>query len=441
MLHFDQTIFALSSGALPAGVAVVRLSGRHAFRACEQLTGQLPAPRNAALRTIRTRNNLVLDRGLVLVFPGPTSFTGEDCVEFQLHGGRAVVAALMDELAQIPELRLAEPGEFSRRAFENGKMDLVEAEGLGDLIAADTEMQRRLAIEQSFGTLSGLYQGWAGRLLKARAFIEAELDFADEDDVPGSVSEMIWSDMQLLSNEMASHLQASKTGEIIRDGLKVALIGAPNAGKSSLMNVLVDRDVAIVSNIAGTTRDVIHAEIDIDGFVVKLYDTAGLRDAAETIEREGIRRALEAASQADIVLILYDVADPVEIELPSLLPGRPVRIGSKADKLAGNFPELYDLCISVRNGTGISQLKELLVAELKQQSIMSAMRLPSRIRQKAYLVEAHQHAVHALAAINEPIEIRAEELRVAAEKLGRITGQSDTEQLLDVIFSAFCIGK
>jgi tRNA modification GTPase len=441
MLHFDQTIFALSSGALPAGVAVVRLSGRQAFQAAAHLIGELPPARKAAVKTIRTRNDIFIDKGLVVVFPGPASFTGEDCVEFHLHGGRAVVSAFLDELAQIPGLRLAEAGEFSRRAFENGKMDLVEAEGLGDLIAAETEMQRRLAVEQGFGMLSALYQSWAERLLQARAFIEAELDFADEDDVPGSVSDLIWRDMAVLSAEMQDHLKAAKAGELIRDGIKVALVGAPNAGKSSLMNVLVDRDVAIVSEIAGTTRDVLHAEIDIEGFAVKLYDTAGLREASDTIEREGIRRALEAASRADIVLNLFDIANPVAVDLPTQLVGRIYRIGSKCDPGSSDLTVDYDLCISAKHATGISELKSLLVAEIKQQSLISSMRLPSRLRQTGYLVQAHRHLNDALLNTGQPIEIRAEELRIAAEQLGNITGRTNPEQLLDVIFSAFCIGK
>jgi len=441
MLHFDQTIFALSTGSLPSGVAVLRLSGRKALPACEMLTGALPAPRVATLRTIRTRNNLHLDRGLVVIFPAPASFTGEDCVEFHLHGGRAVVAAVLEELGQLPGLRAAEAGEFSRRAFENGKIDLVEAEGLGDLIAAETEMQRRLAVEQSFGTLSTLYYGWSERLLEARALIEAELDFADEGDVPGSVSARIWSDMRLLSDEMAAHLRAAKTGELIRDGLKVALVGAPNAGKSSLMNRLVDRDVAIVSEIAGTTRDVIHAEIDIGGFAVKLYDTAGLRDASETIEREGIRRALAAAVQADIVLYLEDLGHPIEVELPSDIQGRIVRIANKDDLAARDLTGRYDLYISAQSGRGIGELKDLIIAELKAQSMISSMRLPSRLRQKGFITRAHLHLQDALDGVKNPLEIRAEELRIAGEQLGHVTGQHNTEDLLAVIFSAFCIGK
>jgi len=441
MLHYDQTIFALSSGALPAGVAIVRLSGRQAFEACRRLAGDLPIPRRASLRTIRSRNDLFIDQGLVITFPAPASFTGEDCVEFHLHGGRAVVAALLNELGTFPNFRLAEPGEFSRRAFENGQMDLIEVEGLSDLIAAETEMQRRLAVEQGFGKLSALYQSWAGRLLRARAFIEAELDFADEDDVPNSMSDTVWHDMQLLAQDIKAHLGAARTGEIIRDGLKVAIVGAPNAGKSSLMNALVNRDIAIVSAVAGTTRDIIHAEIDVDGFAVKLYDTAGLREASEDIEREGIRRALTTAAQADIVLILEDISNPQPVILPSALVGKQFRIGTKTDSDNGCLTGDYDLCISSANGTGISDLRQLLVSEIREQSLIASMRLPSRFRQTNYLVAAHRHVQFALDQLTNPIELRAEDLRIAHENLGRVTGQSNPEDLLDVIFSAFCIGK
>jgi tRNA modification GTPase len=244
--HSD-TIFALASGALPAGVAVLRISGPAAFTIVRSLVGDLPAPRVAALRTIRTPDGMFLDRGLVLVFQGPHSFTGEDCAELHLHGGRAVVTAVLTSLAGFNGARLAEAGEFSRRAFENGKMDLVEVEGLADLLAADTEMQRRLAAEQASGQLSSVYEGWREKLVFARSMLEAELDFSDEGDIPGSVSDRIWGEVARLKAAVDEALLNLRAGEILRDGFRVALAGKPNAGKSSLMNALAQREVAIVT--------------------------------------------------------------------------------------------------------------------------------------------------------------------------------------------------
>ncbi|PHK27256.1 tRNA modification GTPase TrmE, partial [Nostoc linckia z18] len=278
------TIFALASGALPAGVAVIRISGPAALFMVKTLTGVLPTPRAAALRTVRTPDGQFLDRALVLTFPGPHSFTGEDCAELHLHGGRAVVTAVLNSLAGFENARLAEAGEFSRRAFENGKMDLVEVEGLADLLAAETEMQRKLASEQASGNLSAVYDAWREKLIYARSMLEAELDFSDEGDIPGSVSDRIWRDVSDLKNQIDDAIANLRAGEIIRDGFKVALAGPPNAGKSSLMNALAQRDVAIVTAIAGTTRDVVRCELDIDGYKIELFDTAGLRETTDTVE-------------------------------------------------------------------------------------------------------------------------------------------------------------
>ncbi|MGQ3296579.1 MAG: tRNA uridine-5-carboxymethylaminomethyl(34) synthesis GTPase MnmE, partial [Shinella sp.] len=260
-----DTIFALSSGGLPSGVAVVRVSGPQSRDTIEGLCGRVPLPRRASLLPIRDRNDALLDEGIVLYFPGPNSFTGEDCVEFQIHGGRATVKIVLATLAAREGLRAAEAGEFSRRAFLNGRMDLVEAEGLADLIGAETEMQRRLAAEQASGGLSAVYDSWAKRLTHARAMIEAELDFADEDDVPGSVADAIWHDMHGLEQDIFNHLAEAKNGEIVRDGLNVVIAGPPNAGKSSLLNHLARRDIAIVTDVPGTTRDVLHVDLDLSG--------------------------------------------------------------------------------------------------------------------------------------------------------------------------------
>ena len=435
----NDTIYALSSGGLPSGVAVIRISGSRALDVAESLAGPVPAARQAVLKTIRTRNGLILDRGLVLVFPGPASFTGEDCAEIHVHGGKAVVAALLAELATFEQCRLAEHGEFSRRALENGKMDLVEVEGLADLISAETEMQRRLAMEHAAGGLSQLYDGWADRLTRARALIEAELDFADEDDVPGSVSDLVWSDMGKLRAELSDHLAGADFGEIIRDGLKVVIAGAPNAGKSSLMNVLARREVAIVTDIAGTTRDVLHVDLNIDGYAVKLYDTAGLRETDEIVEREGIRRALKTVADADIVLSLAEIGEQAQVEFPGFT-GRVVRVGTKSD-IHPDAGGSYELRISSATGAGLAELHTLLLEDLRRRSGSLSLALPSRTRHRMLLSDSLAALTSALVSTSNGLDIRAEQLRQSANSLGRITGRVDVEDLLDVIFSEFCIGK
>lgn len=441
MVQPVDTIFALSSGGLPSGVAVVRLSGPAAFSTISGLAEGLPAPRKASLRTIRSRNNDVIDKGLVLVFPAPASFTGEDCVEVHLHGGRSVVRRFLEELAEFPGMRQAEAGEFSRRAFENGKADLVEMEGLADLLAAETEMQRRLAMEQSFGGLSALYQGWADRLTRARALIEAELDFSDEEDIPDSVSDQIWADLGDLANIMRMHLDQARQGEIIRNGLKVVISGPPNAGKSSLMNALVGRDLAIVTDVAGTTRDILHADIDIGGFLVRLYDTAGLRDSTDIVEQEGIRRALQAAQAADILLQLEEIGSEDNVGA-DVAASRSIRIGTKLDRHRDDGAcAHFDLCISTADGTGIEQLRELLTADLKAITDQGRMAMPVRDRQVKHLVDALAHIEDANSAHGLDLALRSEFLRRASHELGKVTGRVDVENLLDVIFSEFCVGK
>ncbi|MCJ8519828.1 tRNA modification GTPase [Pseudorhizobium tarimense] len=430
-----DTIFALSSGALPAGVAVVRLSGPRAFRALEALTQKpLLEARQAALRKIVGRSGLMLDKALVLTFQAPHSFTGEDVVELHLHGSRAVVHAVLGELGEMIGLRQAEAGEFSRRAFENGRLDLIEAEGLAELISAETEMQRRLAVEQSFGGQSALYEGWAQRLTYARAMIEAELDFADEDDVPGSVADKMVQDIRKLQDELGRHLTYARAGEIIRDGYKIAIIGAPNAGKSSLLNALASRDIAIVTEVAGTTRDIIHVDLDLDGYLVKLFDTAGLRDSEDLVEQEGIRRAWMAIEEADLVIHLEEIDS--RAERPELPRHKEILwVGSKSDLHQTSLN--YDLCLSAKTGEGIPGLRAFIVEKI--QGVWAGGSVPTRQRQLDLLKIASNSIRDALNA--RELEFRAEHLRSAAAALGRITGRVDVEQLLDVIFSQFCIGK
>jgi tRNA modification GTPase len=435
-LYKSDTIFALSSGATPSGVAVVRLSGPEAFAAARQLTS-LPPGRFMLLRSIRRRNGDLIDKGLVLGFPGPSSFTGEDCLEFQLHGGRAVVSALHAELLALG-LRPAEPGEFTQRAFNNGKLDLVEVEGLGDLISAETEMQRRLAIEQSAGGLSRLYVDWAERLTRCRALIEAELDFADEDDVPGSVSDQVWQQVTQIAKEISSQIRSTEKAGSVRDGFKVVIAGPPNAGKSSFLNAIAQRDVAIVTDIAGTTRDVLHVDMDLEGFLVRFYDTAGLRDTSDVIEQEGVRRARQAMADADLVLYLCEIDSEAQ-QLNELVSTAPtLNVGTKTDKHPG-ITGGFDLMISTRTGDGLEVLRHAVLERVRENWSAIAATGAGRLRHLSHLQRASNFLAEALSGAE--LDLRAESLRLAAEELGRITGRVDVEDLLDVIFSEFCIGK
>jgi tRNA modification GTPase len=435
-----DTIFALSSGGLPSGVAVLRLSGPRAFAVVETLSGALPAPRHASFRWIRARNGERIDRGVVLAFPAPASFTGEDCVELQLHGSRAVVAAVLKELSSFEGLRHAEAGEFSRRAFDNGRLDLVEIEGLADLIAAETEMQRRLALEQSGGAVSALYTGWTERLTRIRALIEAELDFPDEDDVPGAVSDQLWPLLGALAKEIKQHLAGSRAAEIVRDGFRIAIVGAPNAGKSSLLNALARREIAIVTDVAGTTRDVLGVDLDIGGYLVHVMDTAGIRETDDIVEQEGVRRAFRSIKNADLVLMLRAPGiGSADAELPE--GKRFLTIHSKADLLEAGSPREADiLYLSSKTGEGFDSLSKRISEEIEATTIRAGGLGPARERQTRYLEKAVGDIETCLSEAMS-LELKAEYLRLAAHALGKITGQVDVEDLLDVIFSEFCIGK
>jgi tRNA modification GTPase len=437
-----DTIFALSSGGLPSGVAVIRLSGPRSRETVIRLCGRVAQPRHASLLPIRDRNGAMLDQGLVLFFPGPNSFTGEDCAELQIHGGRATVKAVLAALAGFEGLRAADAGEFSRRAFLNGRLDLVEAEGLADLIAAETEMQRRLAAEQASGGLSALYDSWAKRLTHARAMIEAELDFADEDDVPGSVAATIWRDMHDLEQDIVNHLADAKTGEIVRDGLNVVIAGPPNAGKSSLLNHLAKRDVAIVTDVPGTTRDVLSVDLDLSGYAVRLHDTAGLRATEDVVEREGIRRTHLSLARAHLVLLLSEEPGNAWPLLDDLQGCPILRVRTKIDKANPSWPDDgADVMISVLSGAGIEALISAIGRYLPDLEAGSALALPTRQRHVASLAEARAQIRLALESEEDSLDIRAEYLRLAGHALGRVTGRVDVENLLDVIFSEFCIGK
>ena len=306
----QETIVALSSGQLPSGVAVIRVSGPGCAQIENQLFKKALPERRAVVRDVLNHDGSVLDEALVLRFSAGRSFTGEEVIEIQAHGGRATIAAIIDALVSIENVRLAEAGEFTRRAFENGRLDLTEVDGIADLISAETEAQRKLALSQSQGKLRELYDGWRSELIHIRAMIEAEFDFADEEDVPTDISEAGFARLDALVRAISNHLDDKRAGEIIRDGFRVAIMGKPNAGKSSLLNALVQRDAAIVSDEAGTTRDIIEVSLDLDGYAVKLFDTAGVREAAGKIEAEGIRRAHRIADESDLVIWMTESGEP-----------------------------------------------------------------------------------------------------------------------------------
>lgn len=451
-----ETIFALSSAAGKAGVAVVRVSGPDAWISYKLFTRDAadPAPRAALFRPLFDPiSGALIDKALVLPFKGPASFTGENVVEYHLHGSSAVIAAFLSALGDIPHHRLAEPGEFTRRAFENEKLDLTEAEAVADLINAETEAQRLQALSQMEGGLSKLYNAWRDELVKALAYVEAVIDFPDE-DVPDSETSKAHPAIEKIERELAAHLNDNRRGERLRDGIQVVIIGAPNAGKSSLVNALAKRDVAIVSPMAGTTRDVIEVHLDLAGYPVILADTAGLRPDQITddgshgsIESEGIRRALQRAEEADIRVLVFDGGDAqLDTHTLNLINDRCLIVLNKADKmpekLRGNtlLSEHNPILLSVTTNEGMDEFLSALTAKIK--SIYDVSRdTPSltRARHRAALEDCRIHMAHALDATLP--ELMAEDLRLATRALGRLTGRVDVEDLLDVIFRDFCIGK
>jgi len=428
-----ETVFALSSGRGRAGVAVIRVSGSNAAVAIETLTRtKIPPPRTATVRSLFDDGELI-DRGLILWFPAPASFTGEDIAEFHVHGGRAVVDGLLAALADVEGLRPAEPGEFTRRAVENGKFDLTQAEALADLINAETEAQRRQALRQYGGELAALYEGWRTRLIRATAWAETAIDFDDE-NIPLAFFQEAGDQAASIAGEIRHHLDDDRRGEILREGFYLAVIGPPNSGKSSLVNALARRDVAIVSDIPGTTRDVLEVHLDLGGYPVILADTAGLRESTDTIESEGVRRALSRARDADGILLLQDASantGPVCFE-----SHQPVlAVWNKADL---PHPERNGMMISVRSGAGMDDLLQAITA-LTQHCLQSEGPTLSRERHRRALIEA-ETALRRSVTLAAP-ELVAEELRIAMRALGRITGRVDIEELLEVVFQDFCIGK
>lgn len=445
MISDRDTIFALSSGRPPVAIAVIRVSGPRARTALETLAGRVPEPRRARFARLRDRpGGAVLDEAVTLWFPGPNSETGEDVAEFQVHGGRAVIAAVLGALGRIDGLRPAEPGEFTRRAFENGRLDLTAVEGLADLIYAETEAQRRQAYRQLAGTLGQRAETWRGQLIDAQALVEAGIDFSDEADVPEKLLEPALATARSLCDEVAAALADENRGERLREGLVVAIAGPPNAGKSSLMNRLAQRDVAIVTPHAGTTRDVIEVHLDLGGYPVTLLDTAGIRETQDPVEIEGVRRARARAEAADLVLWVTDAsAEAGDIGQAGAAEVWLVR--NKID-LLGSDPAPCrtgrTLAISAVTGTGLPELITALAQHAEMALAGAETSLVTRERHRVALrkvVEALDRALTEGPAGRE--DIVAEELRLAGRELGRLTGRVDVEDVLDVIFRDFCIGK
>ena len=434
----SDTIFALASGAGLCAISVIRVSGPGSDAALCSLCGSLPEPRRASLRKIHhPHSGDLLDQCLVLRFPGPQSFTGEDGFELHIHGGRAVAAGVLAALGCCEGLRLAEPGEFARRAFLNGKLDLTEAEGLADLIEASTAAQRDQALALAGGRLREQAQTWRTAILGLQAQTEAAIDFSDEADVPPNVSEGVAAQVTALAKSMQLALAEGRRGEILRSGFTVVLAGAPNAGKSSLMNALARRDVAIVSSIPGTTRDLIEVSLDLDGMPVILVDTAGLRDAGDEIEQEGIRRTRARASAADLVLWL--VAPGQQDDGVAISDAPVIRIGTKSDLGAIESDAEPLLSLSARTGQGVDDLLRLIAARARDALRPEEPALMSRERHRIAIREACE----ALGRIREemPVEVAAEELRMAARSLASMIGLVGPEDVLGEIFSRFCIGK
>jgi tRNA modification GTPase len=435
----DQTIFALSSGRPPSAISMVRLSGPEAGPALTALAGKIPVPRVATRVLLRDGSGQPIDDAVVLWFPGPASATGEDVAEFHVHGGRAVLAALFGALSAVENVRAAEPGEFTRRGFENGKLDLTGAEALDDLIHADTDRQRRQALRQLKGMLGERARHWRAKIIEASALIAAGIDFSEEGDVSAELVGPALAKIKALLAEIEEVLAAQGQSERLREGLVVAIAGAPNVGKSTLMNHLARREVAIVSPHAGTTRDVIEVQLDLDGYPVTVIDTAGIRETDDPVEQEGVRRAKARAGEADLVLWLVDGvasgpavggAVPVWIVRTKidLEPPRPGAGGS-------------DFQISASRGDGVGELVSAVVGFARDYFGSGEVGLIGRVRHRELLRETAELLRRSIAAIDRGEEFVAEDLRAAADCLGRLLGRVDVEDVLDKIFRDFCIGK
>lgn len=433
-----ETIVALSSGQLPAAVAVLRISGPRTRFVFETIAGPLPPDRTVVYRAFRDpATEAVLDRGLAFWFAAPRSFTGEDAAEFQTHGSRAVVAALLGAILRLPGVRMAEPGEFTRRALQNGRLDLTAAEGLADLIGAETEAQRRQALAQAEGSLFRKAEGWRKRLIGIRGLVEAVLDFPDEDGIDDGLLDELRDDIASLLAEFRSVLADSGRGARIREGFAVVILGPPNAGKSTLLNRIARRDVAIVTPVPGTTRDVLEVSLDLGGLAVRLLDTAGVRESDDLVEQEGIRRALVQAGSADLVLWLDPEGRPPG---PDQLPDHHSEvwvIRSKADQAGASGQARFS--ISAETDLGINMLLQAMTSHLTERA-GGEPGLVVNQRQAGAVAEAAD-ALDAALQETRDLEILAEMLRASSAALDGLVGRTDVEEILGSIFSRFCMGK
>jgi len=443
-----MTIYALSSGPGIAGVAVIRVSGEDTSKVIKLITGKdLPVPRVATLRKMNNINtNELIDEGLLIWFPGPQSYTGEDLAEFHVHGSRAVVAALHTSISKIKNCRLAEPGEFTKRAFQNKKINLMKAESIGDLISSETEIQRKQAIKIMNGKSSEKFNSWREKLLKILSHVEAKIDFPDE-NLPNDILLEIKKTSEQVLNEIIKILEDQKVGERIREGFKIAIVGPTNAGKSSLLNYLSKRDVAIVSEVAGTTRDVIETHLNLDGYPVIISDTAGIRDSKNEIEKKGIKLALNRAEEADLRLV---VVEPKNLNFTGFLKGlfdeNSILVINKSDLLQKNLDEqikkLEHVLISIIKNSNLDILINKIKNKLKNKFISSEDILITRERHRQHLEQCVEHLKNfSDKKKNDDLDKGAEDLRLATRHLGMIVGKVDVEEILSSIFNDFCIGK
>ena len=443
-----MTIYALSSGAGVSGVAVIRISGNETQNAIKLLTGRdIPKPRMATLRKVNNINTSEqIDEGIIIWFPGPDSYTGEDMAEIHVHGGKAVVLAVQNEISKIKNCRLAEPGEFTKLAFQNGKINLLKAESIADLISAETEIQRLQAVKLMNGKSSDKFNELREKLLKILSFVEAKIDFPEE-DLPDENLKKIKQDSSEVINEIGKILDDQKVGEIIREGFKIAIVGPTNAGKSSLLNNLSNREVAIVSEIAGTTRDVVETHLNIDGYPVIISDTAGIRDSKDEIEKKGIRLSLKKAENADLKLVVVD-AKNIDLSgfFNDLLKNDAILVVNKSDllndKLDPKILELNHVVISLKDNSNIDELISKIKNHLRDKFITEEDILITRERHRQHLVQCENYLKNFLDK-NEKKDFdkAAEDLRLATRHLGMIVGNVDVEEILGSIFNDFCIGK
>ena len=443
-----MTIYALSSGPGTSGVSIIRVSGPDTVKVIKTLTNkEIPVPRMATLRKINNINTSeLIDEGIIIWFPGPESYTGEDMAEFHVHGGKAVVMAVQEAISNIENCKLAEPGEFTKLAFQNGKINLLKAESIADLISAETEIQRKQAVKIMKGKSSEKFNELREKLLKILSFVEAKIDFPEE-DLPEENLEKIKKDSSEVLNEINKILNDQKVGEIIREGFKIAIVGPTNAGKSSLLNYLSNREVAIVSEIAGTTRDVVETHLNIDGYPVIISDTAGIRDSKDEIEKKGIKLSLNKAENADLKLVVIDGKNPnLSGFLNDLLKKDAILVVNKSDlikeKLDKEISKFNHVLISLKDNLNVDKLIEKIKDQLKNKFISEEDILITRERHRQHLVQCIDHLKNFLKKNNKKdFDKAAEDLRLATRHLGMIVGKVDVEEILGSIFNDFCIGK